>query len=101
MPVLADEEMLTSGDLLIAKHWLSKNGGKQWKLLYDEIDGKKYQWIITKRIYKNEVFLSFKAGNEIDENGKVIGGLVRWSDQFFILVIDRKTYKLKRVSLGG
>ncbi len=101
LPLLASEDDLTSTDLLIAQNWLSKNGGKQWKLLYDEIDGKKYQWVITKTIIGDEIHVYFKAGNEIDENGKKTGGLLMVSDQFFGLVIDKKSYKLKYVSVGG
>ncbi len=101
LSTFADDEVLTSSDLLMAQQWLDKNGGKQWKLLYDEIDGKKYEWIITKKSLDDSIYVSFVAGKEIDNDGRVIGGVITWSDQFFTLVIDKKTYKLKRVDIGG
>ena len=94
-------EALTSTDLLLAQTWLAQYGGQNWKLLYNEIDGKKYQWVITKTVYGDEVYVHFKVGNEIDDYGTVIGGHPGVSDQFFTLIIDKTSYTLKHTGLGG
>lgn len=98
---LANDITVTTSDLIIAQKWLSKNGGKHWKLLYNESGEKKYQWVITKEVYDDSIYITFKSGKEIDNHGKIIGSVSNKSDQFFTLVIDKKTYTLKRVDLGG
>ena len=106
----ADPSSLTSSDLMIVQTWLAEHGGSNWRLLHNEMDGKKYQWIITKTVKEKDIWIDFKekdiwidftAGKEIDDNGKVIGHIIHASDQFFTLVIDKKSYTLKHALLGG
>ena len=97
----ANEKNLTSSDIIIAQKWLSEQGGEHWKIFYNEWKGKKYQWIISKQIFDNTVHISFITGKQINEGGKIIGGNLNLREQFFTLVINRKTYKLKQVLLGG
>lgn len=97
----ADPSPLTSADLMVAQTWLTENGGTHWHLLYNKMDGKKYQWVITKDVREEEVWINFTADKEINDNGKVIGHIIHASDQFFTLVIDKETYALKNVLLGG
>ncbi|MBV1929517.1 MAG: hypothetical protein KUG81_08415 [Gammaproteobacteria bacterium] len=97
----ADPSPLTSADLMIVKKWLAGREGTDWHLLYSEMDGKKYQWIITKEIREKDFSIGFTADKEIDDNGKVIGNIIPATDQFFTLVIDKETYAVTHVLLGG
>jgi hypothetical protein len=95
------ETDITTTDLIITQTWLNKIPDSNWKLLYNKIGDKKYRWIITKLIKDDEIVISFRCGVEIDESGKVIGPSSKVSDQFFDIVIDKKTYKYKSTLLGG
>jgi hypothetical protein len=95
------ESDITTTDLIITQTWLDKSPGSNWKLLYNKIGDKKYRWIITKRVKDDEVIISFRCGDQIDDAGKVIGPPSKTSDQFFDIVIDKTTYEYKTTYLGG
>ena len=90
-----------SNELLSIERWLESRGTR-WRLFYDSIQDKKYQWLIRRSVAESGVHYQFSAGREIDDAGRVIGDMCPYSDQFFSLRLDLETSEVEEMyGLGG
>ena len=100
-PTTGAESAYPSNELL-AIHEHLESEGKTWRFFYDSVQGKKYQWLITRSVTESDVHYHFTVGREIDASGRVIGGMCMTTDQFFSIRLDRESSEVQEVyGLGG
>lgn len=100
-PPAGAESAYPSNELLAIHRYLESER-KSWRFFYDSDQGKKYQWLITRSVSESGVHYHFTVGREIDESGRVIGGVCMTSDQFFSIRLDRENSDVQEVyGIGG
>jgi hypothetical protein len=100
-PPAGAESAYPSNELLAIHEYLESEG-KTWRFFHDSVQGKTYQWLITRSVTEADVHYHFKVGREIDASGRVIGGMCMTSDQFFSIRLDRESSEVQEVyGIGG
>lgn len=95
----AARSSIPSNELMIVQEFLDENND-EYQFYYAEMEGRRYQWILTRHVDPNRILYHFRSGAELGANGQTIAGSESPAVQYFTIALDPDTLQVDRLYSG-
>lgn len=90
---------IPSNELKILREYL-EGSDQGYRFDYAQVDGRRYQWILTRHVEASRILYHFRSGTELASNGQPVVGSELTPPQYFTIALDPDSLVVDRLYSG-